>query len=413
MSIVNIVNKQVRNASKIINLDQNILKIIEQPKHLISFNFPVKLKNGNIEIISGHRIQHNNMLGPYKGGIRFHPDVSKNECSSLASWMTFKCALQDIPYGGGKGGLSIDPEKYSPEDLENISRAYSRKLYNYIGSNKDIPAPDLGTNSQIMDWMCDEYNKIGVKRHDLGVFTGKSLNYGGSLGREQATGRGVAFSVLEWSKINNVELNGKTFIIQGLGNVGYHTIKTLQSFGMKLISAGDHKKYIRNVDGLEIDEILDHIDNFKTLENYSNSCEIIKKDEFFSTHCDVLIPAAMEMQITEKEASSINTKLIVEAANGPTDNVADLILKNKNIDVIPDILANSGGVLVSYFEWLQNKTNEYWEEDEINEKLEKKMKKTMNKVSKTSDDFNCTLREASYILALKKLENAYKSRGIL
>ena len=411
MNIINLVNKQIRNASKIVNIDKNVLKVIEKPKHLISFNFPVKLQNGNIEILSGHRIQHNNMLGPYKGGIRFHPDVSLHECSSLASWMTFKCALQEIPYGGGKGGLAIDPSKYNEEDLENISRGFSRKLYHYIGSNKDIPAPDLGTNSQIMDWMCDEYNKIGVTRHDLGVFTGKSLNYGGSLGRKEATGKGVALSVLEWSKINNIDLNNKTFIIQGIGNVGYYASKILSSYGMKMISVGDHTGYIRNMDGLDINDVLNHVDNYKTLENYNE--EKITKDDFFSTKCDLIIPAAMELQITEKEASNVDCSLIVEAANGPIDNKADVILKERNITVIPDILANSGGVLVSYFEWLQNQTNEYLEEDEINHKLDKKMNKTIHKVFNVSKQYHCTLREASYIIALQKLENTYKSRGIL
>jgi glutamate dehydrogenase/leucine dehydrogenase len=411
MSIVNIVNRQIKNAARIINLDDNILTILQKPKNLISFNYPIRLQNGNIEIMSGYRIQHNNMLGPYKGGIRFHPSVSIDECSSLASWMTFKCALQDIPYGGGKGGLSIDPNNYSKEELECISRGYSRKLYNFIGSNKDIPAPDLGTNSQIMDWMCDEYNKIGVKRHDLGVFTGKSLSYGGSLGREEATGRGVALSVLEWSKYNNVDLKDKTFIIQGLGNVGYHTSKILLSYGMKMISAGDHTNYIRDYDGLDCEEILEHV-KYSNLDSYDKGKTITKQD-FFSTKCDVLIPAAMELQIKEKEAVNANCKLIVEAANGPVDNIADLVLKDKGITVIPDILANSGGVVVSYFEWLQNKTNEYLEHEEINDKLEKRMSKTINNVFDVSEKYNCTLREASYILSLKRLENAYKSRGIL
>ena len=412
MNIMKMVHKQINNVSNYVKINDNVLKIISRPKQLISLNFPVKLKNGNIEILSGFRVQHNNILGPYKGGIRFHPDISLHESEALASWMTFKCALQTLPLGGGKGGLAIDPNNYDIEDLENISRAFSKKLYNYIGSNKDIPAPDLGTNAQIMDWMCDEYNKTGVKRHDLGVFTGKSLNYGGSAGRNEATGRGVALSVLEWSKINNIDLNNKTFILQGAGNVGYHAAKILSSYGMTMIGIGDHTGYFRDINGINTNDILKYIDNNKSLKYYNDKLSI-NKDEFFSTKCDVIIPAALELQILEKEANNIDCKLIVEAANGPINNIADNILKNKNIDVIPDILANSGGVLVSYFEWIQNKTNEYLDEDEINLKLEKKMKKTFNDVFNISKQYNCTLREASYIKSMQKLENTYLSRGLV
>ena len=406
------IHQQINNISKFIQINDNVLQLISKPKQLISLNFPVKLKNGNIEILSGFRVQHNNILGPYKGGIRFHPDISLQESEALASWMTFKCALQNLPYGGGKGGLAIDPNNYDIEDLENISRAFSRKLYNYIGSNKDIPAPDLGTNSQIMDWMCDEYNKSGVKRHDLGVFTGKSLNYGGSAGRHEATGRGVALSILEWSKINNIDLNNKTFILQGVGNVGYHAAKILSSYGMTMVGIGDHTGYFRDINGLNTDDVLNYVDDNKSLKYYNDNL-LINKGEFFSTKCDVIIPAALELQILEKEANNINCKLIVEAANGPIDNIADNIFKHKNIDVIPDILANSGGVLVSYFEWLQNKTNEYLDEDEINLKLEKNINKTFNNVYDISKQYNCTLREASYIKSIQKLENTYLSRGLV
>ena len=412
MKIIQMIHKQINNISKFIQINDNVLQLISKPKQLISLNFPVKLKNGNIEILSGFRVQHNNILGPYKGGIRFHPDISLQESEALASWMTFKCALQNLPYGGGKGGLAIDPNNYDIEDLENISRAFSRKLYNYIGSNKDIPAPDLGTNAQIMDWMCDEYNKTGVKRHDLGVFTGKSLNYGGSAGRHEATGRGVALSILEWSKINNFDLNNKTYILQGIGNVGYHAAKILSSYGMTMIGIGDHTGYFRDINGINTADVLNYVDDNKSLKYYNDNL-IINKDEFFSTKCDVIIPAALELQILEKEANNINCKLIVEAANGPIDNIADNIFKHKNIDVIPDILANSGGVLVSYFEWLQNKTNEYLDEDEINLKLEKNINKTFNNVYDISKQYNCTLREASYIKSIQKLENTYLSRGLV
>lgn len=409
--ILRLVSSQFTRATRICSLNRNVHKILSQPKTQISVNFPVKLSNDNIKIFSGYRVQHNNVLGPYKGGLRFHPHVSLSEASALATWMTFKCSLQDLPYGGGKGGLTLDPNDYNKKDLENISRAFSRKLYNHIGSNKDIPAPDLGTNSQIMDWMTDEYNNIGVHRHDLGVFTGKSLNYGGSQGRNEATGRGVAQSVLEWAKVNDYDLKNKTFIVQGFGNVGFYTAKTLSSYGMKMIGMGDHTGYYYNKGGFHMDRVSNHIDNYKSLENISE--DTITKKEFFKINCDVIVPAALELQIGEEEAKNINCKLIVEGANGPIDEKADLILKEKKIDVIPDILANSGGVLVSYFEWLQNKTNEYLSEEEIYEKLEKKMTHVYNKVDDVSNEYNCTLREASYIASLKKLESTYISRGLV
>ena len=406
------VKSQISKAGNICSLNKNVENILSKPKQQISFNFPVKLSNGNIDILSGYRIQHNNILGPYKGGLRFHPEVSLDETSALAAWMTFKCALQNIPYGGGKGGISIDPNKYNNDDLEIISRAFSRRLYNYIGSDKDIPAPDLGTNSQIMDWMVDEYNKTGVHRHDLGVYTGKSLSCGGSEGRNQATGRGVALTVLEWAKDKNINLEDKTFIIQGMGNVGYYTSKTLSSFGMKMKGIADHHGYLINENIFNTDHVLKYIDQEKSLKDFNNNL-LVDKKTFFSTPCDIIIPAALELQINEEEASNVNCKLIIEAANGPVSNTADSILKNKNIDVIPDILANSGGVVVSYFEWLQNKTSEYLDEEEIHEKLGKKMNKAFNKVNLTKKEYDCTFREASYIAALQKLERTYLSRGLV
>ena len=415
-NIINIVKQQINNSAKLCNLNKTVQQILSKPKNQVSLTFPVKLSNNEIKILSGYRVQHNNILGPYKGGLRFHPDVSLDEASALASWMTFKCSLQNIPYGGGKGGIAIDPYEYNINDLENISRAFSRKLFNYIGSDTDIPAPDVGTNSQIMDWMTDEYNKIGVTRHDLGVYTGKSVNYGGSKGREEATGRGVALSILEWFKYKNIDIHNKTFIIQGMGNVGYNCSKILDTYGMKMIGVGDHTGYYYNKDNFNMNEIYNHLNNNNNLNDLNDkvSCEkLLNKIDFFSIPCDVIIPSALELQIGEKEAKLINCNVIVEGANGPTDLIADKILNNKNIDVIPDILANSGGVLVSYFEWLQNKTNEYLDEEEINKKLEIKMISVFKNVLNTKEEYNCSFREASYIVSLQRLESTYLSRGFV
>lgn len=412
MKLQNIVSNQIIKAGKLLGTNKDILKIIQKPKNMLSFNIPVKLKNNRIEILTGYRIQHNNILGPYKGGIRYHPDISMDEASALATWMTFKCALYNLPLGGGKGGLAIDPSKYNEEDLENISRAFSRKLYNYIGSNKDIPAPDLGTNSKIIDWMTDEYNKIGVQRHDVGVFTGKSLNYGGSEGREKATGKGVAYSVVEWAKYKNIDLKNKTFILQGLGNVGINAAEELNNYGMKMIGVGDHTGYLVDKKGIDINNLMEHIKKNKFIDSYDDKF-FIDKTSFFSTKCDVILPCALQMQILEKEAKNIDCKLIVEGANGPTDNIADEILKKKKIDIIPDIYANGGGVIVSYYEWLQNNMNHYYEEEEIYKKLKIKMEESFKKLHKTTEKYDCTFRDSSYIVALKKIEDTYKSRGLI
>ena len=268
MTLQNIVINQIKKSAKILGTNSNTLKIIQKPKNMLSFNIPVKIDN-KINVFTGYRIQHNNILGPYKGGLRFHPDISLDEATALATWMTFKCSLHNLPLGGGKGGLAIDPSKYNDEELEKISRAFSKKLYNYIGSNKDIPAPDLGTNSKIMDWMTDEYNKLGVHRHDLGVFTGKSLNYGGSEGREKATGKGVAYSVKEWAKFNNFDLKNKTYILQGLGNVGLYASEELNSYGMKMIGVGDHTGYIKNTNGINTNNLINHVKS-KRIEGLIN-----------------------------------------------------------------------------------------------------------------------------------------------
>ena len=410
--IIDLVNKQISNSVKICNLNANVSKILQSPQNKIALQFPVKLSNNDFKIFSGYRIQHNNIMGPYKGGLRFHPEVSLDEATALATWMTFKCSLQDLPYGGGKGGISIDPNQYNDEDLEKIARKFSRRMAPFIGSDKDIPAPDVGTNAQIMDWMTDEYNKSNIyNNYDLGVFTGKSLGNGGSQGRNEATGRGVALSVLNWAKSKNVDLNNKGFIVQGLGNVGFFTAKTLSSYGMKMVGMGDHTGYFYNPDGYDINDVLNYVKINKSLKDFTTPN--VKIADFFKIKCDVIVPAALELQIGKKEAENIDCKLIVEGANGPTDYEADSILKEKQIDVIPDILANSGGVLVSYFEWLQNKNNEYLTEEEVYNKLEKKMELVFQKVLQTSEEYNCTLREAAYIVAMKNIEARYISRGLI
>ena len=419
---LHLVHNQIKKASRICSLHKTVEKIILEPKNKISVNFPVKLKD-DIKMFQGYRIQHNNILGPFKGGLRFHHEVNIDEVTALATWMTMKCALQDLPYGGGKGGLLINPKDYHSVDLQKIARAFTHSLHDYIGTNKDIPAPDMGTNSQTMDWMTHEYNNIScgndILRDVKSIFTGKSIECGGSEGREEATGRGVAMCVKNWADSNNIDLKDKTFIVQGFGNVGKHAAKTLENLGMKMIGLAEIDGCFYNKHGFTCEELDIHIAHHGSLGRFFvqghgslRACPITL-DDFFKIKCDVIIPAALEMQINEERARYIDCKLIVEGANGPITSKADTILEEKNIDIIPDILANSGGVVVSYFEWLQNKQNVHWSKDRVFNKLDLKMQKCYEKVKELSKQYNCSLRNASFIYSLKILEKVYIKKGIV
>ena len=419
---LHLVHNQIKKASRICSLHKTVEKIILEPKNKISVNFPVKLKD-DIKMFQGYRIQHNNILGPFKGGLRFHHHVNIDEVSALATWMTMKCALQDLPYGGGKGGLLINPKDYHSDDLQKIARAFTHSLHDYIGTNKDIPAPDVGTNSQIMDWMTHEYNNIScgndILRDVKSIFTGKSIECGGSEGRNEATGRGVAMCVKNWADSNNIDLKDKTFIVQGFGNVGKHAAKTLENLGMKMIGLAEIDGCFYDKHGFTCEELDNYIAHHGSLDRFyvqghgSLRVNPITLDDFFKIKCDVIIPAALEMQINEERAKYIDCKLIVEGANGPITTKADTILEEKNIDIIPDILANSGGVVVSYFEWLQNKQNVHWTKDRVFNKLDLKMQKCYEKVKELSKKYNCSLRTACFIYSLKILENVYIKKGIV
>ena len=310
---LHVVHNQIKQASRICSLNKTVEKIILEPKNKISVNFPVQLKH-DTKMFQGYRIQHNNILGPFKGGLRFHHDVNIDEVTALATWMTMKCALQDLPYGGGKGGLLINPKDYHSDDLQKIARAFTHSLHDYIGTNKDIPAPDVGTNSQIMDWMTHEYNNIScgndVLRDVKSIFTGKSLECGGSEGRDEATGRGVAMCVKNWADSNNIDLKDKTFIIQGFGNVGKHTAKTLENLGMKMIGLAELHGCFYNKDGFtceELDNYIEHngsLDQFNVQGHGSLGANLTTLDDFFKIKCDVIIPAALELQINEERAKT-------------------------------------------------------------------------------------------------------------
>lgn len=392
------------------NFSNEVKLVMEQPKNEIMVNFPVKLSNGETKLFKGYRIQHNDCLGPFKGGLRFHHDVHLDECKSLAGWMTLKCALQELPYGGGKGGIKFNPRDYSEDDLRAISRCFSKALFPYIGENVDIPAPDVGSNAKMMDWMNAVYQNMSHNKFSSS-FTGKTLENGGSKGREQATGLGVAYCVREYFKVRNEDMMGKTFIVQGFGNVGSFGSKLLEDMGMKCIGVADHTgHYLINGDG-KFSEIFEYNKQNRSLSGISSDLAIeCDRDVFFETKCDVFFPAALELQILEKEAKMMNCQMIVEGANGPTDDIADDILEKRGIYVIPDILANSGGVTTSYFEWVQNKSSHYWSEKEVLAKLEEKMVETFHRVWNCAVENKISMRTASFFLAIDRISKKMESR---
>jgi len=413
-SVYENVTRQFNKAADLMGLDTDIRKILAKTTNEISINFPVEMDDGHIEMFAGYRVQHNSVLGPYKGGLRYHPKVDLDEVRALATWMTWKSAIVDIPYGGAKGGIQIDPFKYSISELEHITRRFTFALRQYIGPEYDIPAPDVNTNSQIMAWILDTYlSTIPPKeRHcSIHVVTGKPVESGGSLGRNKATGQGVVFCIEEWAKDNNFDLNGATYTVQGFGNVGSWAARLLKPHGAKLIAVEDITGAIHNTKGLDPDNLTEFVKEHGGVANYPDSKKIDHKT-FLSTEADIFIPAALEGVITEETAPLLNVKLVAEGANGPTNIMGDEILQKRGIHLIPDILCNAGGVMVSYFEWLQNKRSEYWELEEVDAKLHKKITMAYKRVRDTAKKFNTDWRTAAYIVALTRLEKVYKERGI-
>lgn len=401
---------QFLNTIKNENISKEIVDFLIQPKHEIVTNFPVRLEDGTMKMFRGYRIQHNNVLGPYKGGIRFSDDIDIDEVKALAFWMTIKCALQNLPFGGAKGGVKVNPYDYTNNELEKISKEFAGAISKYIGPNKDIPAPDMGTNAKIMDWMLDGYQKRGYT-HINATFTGKSIACGGSEGRSMATGYGVVECIKLWASKNFFGLAGKTYIVQGFGNVGSHTAMLLAELGLKCLAIQDHTTTIYCEDGLDVKAALEYCKIHRCLKDCPIG-QVTEKNTFFSIACDIIIPAAMESVITSENASTINCKLIVEAANGPIAFEADEYLFQKGITIIPDILANSGGVVVSYYEWLQNLQSEYLSEKEILSKLEKRMSDTFDKVYSTVSKRNISYRKASYLYAVERIASVVTSKHL-
>ncbi|MDR7869563.1 MAG: Glu/Leu/Phe/Val dehydrogenase [Tissierellaceae bacterium] len=408
--------KQIKTACDKLQLDPSVYEILKEPQRVIEISIPVKMDDGTVKTFKGYRSLHSDAIGPGKGGIRFHHDVNMDEVKALSIWMTFKCCVTGIPYGGAKGGVTVNPKELSQGELERLSRGYIQGLYKYLGDRIDIPAPDVNTNGQIMAWMVDEFNKL-TGHHELGVITGKPVLWGGSKGRNEATGLGVAFTVREALKKYNIDINGATVAVQGFGNVGSFAIKNIQRLGAKIVAVAHHNKEIGNYaiynkDGLDFDDLYDHyhIKGNRDFLKYPNG-EIINGDDFWQLDVDVLIPAALENVITTEVAEKISAKLVCEAANGPTTPEADEVLEKRGIPLTPDILTNSGGVTVSYFEWVQNLYGYYWEEEEITEKLEKAMVNAFNAIWQIKEDYNVSIRQAAYLHSVKKVADVMKLRG--
>jgi glutamate dehydrogenase (NAD(P)+) len=409
-----VTKERYEKAQKLLGLREDVAIILSEPKNVIQVNFPVRMDDGRYRLFQGYRIQHNNVLGPYKGGIRYHPLVSLDEVKALAALMTWKCALVGLPLGGAKGGVQIDPVKHSRDEVMRVTRRFTHALGTTIGVDYDIPAPDMGTNAQTMNWIMDTYmNSVGYATRNVhrGVVTGKSLACGGSEGREKATGQGLVFLLEEWARERGFDLTRATYILQGFGNVGSHTALLLQKLGARCLAVNDHKGTIWNGDGLAVDLLLEHVAIQGSVEGFPGATPITR-DEFWALPCDIVIPAALESQISRSVAPTLRCKLVAEGANGPTTPNGGAILRERGIEILPDILANAGGVIVSYFEWTQNKNNEHWDLEEVDARLKKRILRSYQAAKDAAERFDTDLRTACYIVALERLEAAYAERGI-
>lgn len=406
--------KVVQDAAAILGYSDSDIEAIKYPERELKVSIPVRMDDGTTHVFQGYRIQHSTSRGPAKGGIRFHPDVNADEVRALAAWMTFKCAVVNIPYGGGKGGVVCDPSKLSENEIRAITRRYTAAIAPLIGPEQDIPAPDVGTNAAVMGWIMDTYSML--KGHCIhGVVTGKPLELGGALGRNEATGRGVMFTTLNILKKLGIPSEGTTVAIQGAGNVGSVSAKLLHEAGLKVVAISDVSGGIYNPDGLDIPAILSYLaaDRRNLLKDFNeDGTTHISNKELLELPVTVLVPAALENQINAGNAGKIQAKLIVEAANGPTTSEADEILAKRGSEVVPDILANAGGVVVSYFEWVQNIQSVSWTEDEVNKKLKDIMDAAFESVWDLTQEKHTTLRMGAYLIALKRVVDAKSARAI-
>jgi glutamate dehydrogenase (NAD(P)+) len=402
--------EEFEQAARILNLDPGIWKILTHAKRQITVSCPIQMDNGQIEVFTGYRVQYNITLGPAKGGIRYHPDVSLDEVTALAAWMTWKCAVAHVPFGGGKGGIVCDPTKMSRRELEALTRRYVAEIIDAIGPEKDVPAPDVNTNDQIMAWVMDTYS-MHVGHTETAVVTGKPIEMGGSLGRREATGRGVMIVTREAAKHLGFDIKGASVAIQGFGNVGSVSAELLAAIGARIVAVTDWKGGVHNDKGLDIAKLIAHTAEHKTVAGFPDA-EPLGNEDLWGLDVDVLIPAALENQITEENAPHIRAKVLTEGANGPTTPDAHKILHDRGVFVIPDILANSGGVTTSYFEWVQDRYGYFWDLSEVNERLEKKMCQAFDSVLQTALKYKVDLRTAAYIVAISRVGTVTQLRGM-
>ncbi|AVF39542.1 Glu/Leu/Phe/Val dehydrogenase [Pandoraea apista] len=386
------------------------VETLKRPKRILIVDCPIELDNGTIAHFEGYRVQHNTSRGPGKGGVRFHQDVTLSEVMALSAWMSVKNAAVNVPYGGAKGGIRVDPRKLSRGELERLTRRYTSEINIIIGPTKDIPAPDVNTNEQIMAWMMDTYS-MNEGSTATGVVTGKPISLGGSLGRREATGRGVFVVSCEAARRLGMDVRGARVIVQGFGNVGGIAARLFHEAGAHVIGVQDHTGTIYKSDGLDVVNLLKHVAETGGVGGFP-AAETIKDDEFWSLDCEFLIPAALENQITEKNADKIRAKVVVEGANGPTTTAADDILRSKNILVVPDVVANAGGVTVSYFEWVQDFSSFFWTEEEINHRLERIMREAFDGVWNVAQEHKVSLRTAAFIVACTRILQAREMRGL-
>ncbi len=409
-----VIQGYLEEAAGVVGLPPHVATILSQPKNEIIVHFPVHMDDGTMRLYKGYRIQHNNALGPFKGGLRYHETVGLDDLKALGAMMTWKCALMQIPFGGAKGGVKMDPRSVSKNELRRITRRFTHALGANIGPDYDIPAPDMGTNAQTMVWVMDTYmNTVGhnTKNAQMSVVTGKTMTCGGSRGRTKATAQGVVHCVTEWARDHKFDLEGRTAIIQGFGNVGSHAAMLLNKLGVSTIATGDHTGYLHNPEGFNPHKLADYVRKNGSIDGYPYG-QPITREEFWAIEADLCIPAALENQLGVEEAAALKVRLVAEGANGPTTPEGERILARRGIDVIPDVLANSGGVTVSYFEWIQNKRSETWDLERVDERLEKMMRSAYQRVRTLARDKDISLRIAAYALALEALGAAYEERGI-
>jgi glutamate dehydrogenase (NAD(P)+) len=402
--------QEFEGAAKILNLDKGLWKMLTHPKRQIIVSCPIQMDNGEIEVFTGYRVQYNIPLGPAKGGIRYHPGVTLDEVTALAAWMTWKCAVAQLPFGGGKGGVICDPTRMSRRELEALTRRYTAEIIDAIGPDKDVPAPDVNTNEQIMAWFSDTYS-MHVGHTSTAVVTGKPIEMGGSLGRREATGRGVMITARESARHLGFSLKGAKVAVQGFGNVGGIAAELLADQGAIIVGVTDWKGGVYNPKGLDVKALVAHVAQHKTVADFPGS-EPLAAGDVFGLDVDILIPAALENQITAENEGTIKAKLVVEGANGPTTPDAHKALHQRGVFVVPDILANAGGVTTSYFEWVQDRHGYFWSEKEVNERLEVKMMQAFEAVLQTAQRYSVDMRTAAYIVAINRVATVTKMRGM-